>query len=308
MFDEKSIEKDLQDHGYKMVKTLHCTENNIHIEVLNGRGYAFDCKVYVNISDAKMLEKYNTEKDILGTLIHPNIVETYDFFQVNNHAYLIFELCQSLSLESTLNMQATHTEKTLCSFIAQIMNAISYLHANGISHNNITPHNIMFDRFGRVKLVEFDHAKINNQNQKSTISDDVKYPFAPESYGQGEYDLFSADIWAFGAVSYYLLSGEYPWTPENELSYVESITESLKKIYGKYDDKIIQLIANCLSENPSDRPVAAAIQSYFAYSGAHCTTGKGHISKHNSNVIIPKIKRISSNNQCLLRRYSTTDK
>lgn len=304
--NDRAIEHELKQHGYTIILTISDTPSSKHIEVTKGKGFSFDAKIYKLKGNHRAMECYNNEKDILGSVIHPNIAEMFDFFTSKNHAFLIFELCKDFSLETLVSIPCSCTEKSIYGYISQIIHGISHLHANSIAHNNINPSNIMFDRFGRIKIVDFDHSIFTNDQPLCSFTGTTRFPRAPESLNSKLYDPIAADIWGFGAVSYFLLSGEYPWSPELECSYSEAITNSIKKIYGKFDEKLIQLIVNCLSENPTDRPSSAAIHSYLSNSATLGPLSKKCIKKQSSNVTIPKIKRISSNTQ--FRVYSSSGK
>ncbi|EAY14278.1 CAMK family protein kinase [Trichomonas vaginalis G3] len=296
IINDAEIEDDLKQHGYQVVRLIASSSVAKHFEVSNAKGFTFDVKVYNHAAASNIIDYYNNEKDILGTLIHPNIVETFDFFQTQNYSYLVFELCRDLSLESIVSSTRKCSEKNVYVYLSQLIQGIEYLHSNNIVHNNLNPSTIHFDRFGRIKIVDFDYASISYK-QNSDRCPHSRYSFSPETYSGKPYDPRASDVWSFGAISYYLLSGQYPWSNNSEISYSDSLESSMKNLYGKYDEKLIQLILDCLSEDPSKRPLASVANSFFMYTEKQYPISKKFIRKQNSNQSISKIKRNSSSPQ-----------
>lgn len=135
--NDRAIEHELKQHGYTIILTISDTPSSKHIEVTKGKGFSFDAKIYKLKGNHRAMECYNNEKDILGSVIHPNIAEMFDFFTSKNHAFLIFELCKDFSLETLVSIPCSCTEKSIYGYISQIIHGISHLHANSIAHNNI---------------------------------------------------------------------------------------------------------------------------------------------------------------------------
>jgi len=160
---------------------------------------------------AVMERNFEREANILAGLNHPGIVQVYDFFREGDRNYLIMEYVDGKNLEDILNeTEGFFSETQVVHWAIQICEVLSYLHSHDpqpIVFRDIKPSNIMIDKHGRIRLIDFGIARIFQSGQKGTMIGTEGYT-PPEQYrGIAEPRV---DIYALGATMHHLLSKQDP--------------------------------------------------------------------------------------------------
>eukprot|EP01105_Mastigella_eilhardi_P002289 TRINITY_DN1279_c0_g1_i2.p1 TRINITY_DN1279_c0_g1~~TRINITY_DN1279_c0_g1_i2.p1 ORF type:complete len:362 (+),score=80.51 TRINITY_DN1279_c0_g1_i2:35-1087(+) len=177
-----------------------------------------------------------TERDILTLLDHPNIIKLYCTFRSESSLHYVFELCPNGELLSLIQKHKSFDEATTKFYVAEIVNALEHLHSKGIVHRDLKPENLLLDANWHLKLIDFGTAK----NLKQTAEEASKEPEKPRVnsfVGTAEYvspeilnaqvDLIgtSADLWALGCITYFMISGRYPFRGKSEMLTFQRITQ-----------------------------------------------------------------------------------
>jgi len=171
-------------------------------------------KENLNTSPAS-IRQFKTEALLLANLRHPNLPYVIDHFSVDDQGqYLVMEFVEGKDLQETLNekRKALPVEDVM-PWIEQVCDALIYLHTKSppIIHRDIKPANIKITPQGQARLVDFGVAKQYNPSRQTTVgARAVTLGYSPpEQYGQGITDARS-DVYALGATSYALLTGQIP--------------------------------------------------------------------------------------------------
>ncbi len=154
---------------------------------------------------------FEREANILASLSHPGIIQVYDFFSEGDRYYLILEHVDGKTLEDILNeTEGFLPEALVVNWAIQVCDVLSYLHSHEpqpIVFRDIKPSNIMLDKRGHIRLVDFGIARIFQSGQKGTMIGTEGYT-PPEQYrGIAEPRV---DIYALGATMHHLLSKQDP--------------------------------------------------------------------------------------------------
>ncbi len=177
--------------------------------------------------DAAMLtqlrQQFKQEAQILATLVHPSLVRVTDYFSWETNEYLVMDFVEGDSLADVIERSGPQPESKVLAWAGQLLDALSYIHSQGVLHRDIKPQNIIITPEGRAVLVDFGLVKLWNPNdpQTRTVMRGAGTPeyAPPEQYdmGMGHTDPRS-DIYSLGATLYHALTGQSPPTATQRMS------------------------------------------------------------------------------------------
>ncbi len=150
---------------------------------------------------------------VLAELEHPNIVRLHDLDFHEGRPYLVMEYVRGRDL-AQFAREETVTPRRGAALVAEVAGAVAFAHRRGIVHQDIKPRNILIDEAGRPRVIDFGLAwQQDAWSGSSAQSEGGTFAYmAPE---QARVDLDRvrplSDVFALGAVLYYLLTGKAPF-------------------------------------------------------------------------------------------------
>ena len=167
----------------------------------------------------EQLEKFKKEALRIRKLDNPHIVRVHDFFEENGTAYYVMDYVDGANLAERLKKTGRPmTESEVSLILPQILDALKTVHDAGIWHLDLKPANIMLEKGGVIKLIDFGASKqLNALKGGATTSTAISYTngYAPREQMEQNYDKFGpwTDIYALGATLYNLLTNKRPPLP-----------------------------------------------------------------------------------------------
>ena len=163
----------------------------------------------------KFKEKLIKEARILSEVHHPYIVNVLEVFEEHNTAYIAMEYIDGYSLKSLLGKDGMPPEQQAIRYIRQIGEALQFVHEKSILHLDVKPSNILIDKQGNARLIDFGVSKrydIEQEETSTTLLTLSKGFAAIEQYDNEGIQQFSPcpDIYSLGATLYNLLTGKIP--------------------------------------------------------------------------------------------------
>ncbi len=175
--------------------------------------------------DKDFRERFKREALVQAKLHHPNVVNILNYIEdEDGNINIVMEYVNGGSLEDKMSKGKLNLEDSV-SIIVQVLNALSYMHSNGIIHRDIKPSNIMFSN-GFVKVSDFGIAKpVEDKGLTRTgvLMGTVWY-MAPEII-RGEPASFQSDIYAVGVILYQMLTGRSPFFGKTDFEIMKSHLE-----------------------------------------------------------------------------------
>ncbi|KAG8374477.1 hypothetical protein BUALT_Bualt11G0136500 [Buddleja alternifolia] len=160
----------------------------------------------------KIMEKNHAvymkaEREILTKIDHPFIVQLRYSFQTKYRLYLVLDFFNGGRLFFQLYHHDLFREDLARIYTAEIVSAVSHLHANGIMHRDLKPENILLDADGHAILTDFGLAKEVEENARSnSMCGTVEYMSPEIILGKG-HDK-AADWWSVGILLFEMLTGK----------------------------------------------------------------------------------------------------
>lgn len=164
--------------------------------------------------DEKRIAEFEKEAQITAAISHPHVVRVYTVGQAFERFYIAMELVNGDSLEQMMTKQGSLNEAFVADLASQVVEGLQAAHHAGLIHRDVKPGNILIDKNGHAKIVDFGLALVT-QGGKAMAEEIWATPFyvPPETLEMKEEDLRS-DIYALGASIYHALSGEPPFSTE----------------------------------------------------------------------------------------------
>mmetsp|Transcript_9846 Transcript_9846/g.20974 ORF Transcript_9846/g.20974 Transcript_9846/m.20974 type:complete len:338 (+) Transcript_9846:130-1143(+) len=168
------------------------------------------------------IDHLRREVSILKKVNHGNVMKMVDCYEDEEYLHIVTEKYSGGELFDKIIENTTaegcFSEKAAAKIIKSLLEAVVYLHGEGIAHRDIKPENILFesaDEESDIKLIDFGLSRKHKRGD-SPMSTPVgtAYYMSPELL-KGEYDI-SCDNWSVGIVAYILLSGYPPFNGDTD--------------------------------------------------------------------------------------------
>ena len=220
------------------------------------------------LSRTERTEEALIERLVLSRCKHPSIVKLSLSFQSKHKLYFVMEYCPNKDLDILLRKLGTFDEDLSLQIIAELVNAVYYLHKiMEIAHNDLKPSNILLDQNYHIKLIDFSTSKIKGKvfdkkkgdfvPSDESISKDIIGTaefVSPEMVNQKITDYRTNDIWSLGIIIYIIFNGVSPFKGSNDFNTLDKVKEC-KFEYIKKDipEDAIDLMNNILVEDINKR-------------------------------------------------------
>lgn len=209
------------------------------------------------LGDKELMARFRQEARALARLVHPNIVQAFDFIEEGHQAWITMEYVEGQELNELLTDQPMAVEETL-DLTRQVASAMAYAHEQGVVHRDLKPANILVTANGSIKIMDFGVAKLNESSMLTRVGTIMGSPaFMSPEQASGHEVGDSTDIYALGIMLYRMLTGHYPFTGDAKSIIAQHLTkvpEPVGNFRPDVPDELAALISSMLEKNPDDRP------------------------------------------------------
>jgi serine/threonine protein kinase/Flp pilus assembly protein TadD len=209
-------------------------------------------------SDEATIERFRNEIRLARQISHKNVCRTYHLSRGRGSYYITMEYVSGEDLKSTILRVGQLSVGKTVAIIRQVCDGLAEAHRLGIVHRDLKPQNIMIDREGSAKIMDFGIArslKTKGVTEAGIIIGTPEY-MAPEQVDAGDVDR-RADIYALGIILYEMLTGRVPFEGDTPFSVAyKQKTEAPpdpRKINPQIPDELAGLILKCLAKDREAR-------------------------------------------------------
>lgn len=242
---------------------------------ITGKQYAVKVLDKRHIIKEKKVKYVNIEKHALNRLSNRlGVISLYFTFQDKDSLYFVLDYASNGELLTLIKRYNTLNEECTRHFGAQILDAIKYMHDNGVIHRDLKPENILLDDKMRIQITDFGTARL--LEKKNDESEEYPVDVRAKSFvGTAEYvspELLEnkycgkpGDIWAFGCIIYQMIAGKPPFKATNEYLTFQKITKLQFAFSAGFPTIIRDLIKKILVLQPSRRATIPEIQKHYFF-------------------------------------------
>src|SRR5712691_2374897 len=166
-------------------------------------------------------QRFEREARAAASLAHPNIVQLFEYGDVDGRPYMVFEYLPGGSLEDRLAAGDPLPDLETERIAHDIAAGLAHAHAHGLVHRDLKPANVLFDEEGRAKIADFGIARLGGAGtltEAGTVLGTAAY-ISPEQ-GAGEPATAASDVYSFGVVLFRMLTGRLPFEADDPMALV----------------------------------------------------------------------------------------
>lgn len=213
-------------------------------------------------SDADERRRFERESRYLQTLQHPGIVRVLDTGEDHERLYLVMPLIEGKRLDDLVGPKLEKlAEDKAIDWMVQALEALHVAHLAGILHRDVKPGNLMLDKDGHIRLLDFGLASAPDYESRLTRDGDVvgtpAYMAPEQAAGRREEISRRSDIYGMGACLYELLTGRQPYESDNAMATLRAIIDEPlvppSKLRPDLSHDLETVVLVSMAKDPRDR-------------------------------------------------------
>jgi serine/threonine-protein kinase len=217
--------------------------------------------------DPRTLARFEREVQTIATLSHWNTVEIFDYGRADDGTfYYVMEYLPGLSIADLVDRHGPLPPSRVVYLLEQVCDALREAHAIGLVHRDVKPGNIFAAKRGGIydvaKLLDFGLVKGSIEVEGAHLTLDGTITGSPlfmspeQATGESEPDGRS-DIYALGAVAYYMLTGHAVFESDKPLkilfAHVNETVTPPSRLRPEIPEDLERVVLKCLAKAPKDR-------------------------------------------------------
>jgi len=222
------------------------------------------------------------EERLAGRIQHENIIAPQVARKKAGCTELEMEYAPGGTLEAKLKkLGRPLSEEEAAKYFRQVVDAVVYLHGEGICHRDIKLENIVLDADGNARLVDFGAARDTGTETFLMSMQGTPAYMAPEVAGQRAHKGGPADVWALGVILYNLVSGgAFPFWGKNMDDLRRNITAAPLKLPHHLSQPCRDLLTQLLSKSSATRLTAADVRASKWLASFDAPGTGAHVTAH----------------------------
>lgn len=208
-----------------------------------------------------IVKMFMREARSIAKMRHPNIVGVHRIFEYNQTAYMVLDLIHGRDLLSIVNDEnKLLPPDQVKEILIKVLDAVDLVHQNDLLHRDISPDNILLDKWGNPFLIDFGAAREEASRETRAVSSVliVKDGYSPqEFYFAGGKQGPSSDLYALGATFYHLISGVAPPNSQTRMAeFAGNNPDPCEPLVGRfpeYDQAFLAAIDKAMQILPKAR-------------------------------------------------------
>ena len=209
-------------------------------------------------ANRKAIERFKNELKVARKITHKSVCKMYDLGESGGTSYITMEYVPGEDLRSFIHRSKQLTVATSLSIAIQVAAGLGEAHRLGIVHRDLKPGNIMIDKEGNAKIMDFGIARtlaVAGETAEGIIIGTPEY-MSPEQVEGREVDARS-DIFAFGCVLYEMLTGKSAFGRKTAAQAIAAVLHEEAPFVSEsgveVPEELQRVISRCLEKDPECR-------------------------------------------------------
>ena len=216
-----TLQARMEFDGYKIIRDIYISSRS---HVLLAQDIETGLQVVIKIpsvelrNDEAYLERFLMEEWVAKRLENAHILKAAIATRKRNYIYIVTEFIEGKTLAQWIIDNPNPDVETVRDIVEQISKGLLGFHRQEMLHQDLRPNNIMIDKDGTVKIIDFGAVHVSGLEETSGLArrqhvlGTAQYT-APE-YFLGEFGTRRSDLYSLGVIAYQMLSGKMPYGTE----------------------------------------------------------------------------------------------
>jgi len=222
-----------------------------------GRRVALKVLLQRFLDDPNFVERFRREAKAAAGLNQANLVSIYDWGEVDGTYFIVMEYVEGETLKDLVRRQGRLGGSEAVRILLQLLAALEFAHRTGIVHRDVKPQNVMLDRHGNVKVMDFGIARVGDSGmtEAGSILGTAQY-LAPEQ-AKGQRVDERSDLYSVGIVLYEMLTGTVPFKGDSAvtvaLKHVNEMAAEPAQLVPGLPYALNQIVLKAIAKDPDQR-------------------------------------------------------
>jgi serine/threonine protein kinase len=213
--------------------------------------------------DPTMALRFKSEIRLARRVRHHNVCAIHDFGEADGLLYISMEYIEGVDLKRVVRERGALPIDRACDVLLQVAAGLQAVHDAGIIHRDLKTPNILLEKTGVARLMDFGIAKREDSEGGMTVTGQVvgtpEY-MSPEQ-AQGHKVDARTDVYSLGIVAYEILTGRVPFRGETPISTILKHIHDPPPLDSPPADRLPlalrEVLRRALAKSPSGRPASA---------------------------------------------------
>jgi serine/threonine protein kinase/Tfp pilus assembly protein PilF len=209
-------------------------------------------------SDKKTIKRFRNELKLSRKISHRNVGRMYELMEDKGSLFITMEYVPGQDLKGLIGQSGRLAIGTTISIARQVCDGLAEAHSLGVIHRDLKSHNIMIDKRGNARIMDFGIARSLTGKSITRAGAMIGTPeyMSPEQAEAEELDQRS-DIYSFGVILYEMVTGQLPFEGDTPLSvamkHKTEIPKDPQELNPQIPDGLSRLILKCLEKDKGSR-------------------------------------------------------
>ncbi|KAI8929967.1 hypothetical protein BC831DRAFT_441763 [Entophlyctis helioformis] len=155
------------------------------------------------------------EVQLMRLLRHENIVHVYDVIDTVSYVFIFMEYVPRGQVFQQLKWYSSQSLDACWEICRQVVSVLYYCHNSSVVHRDLKPDNILVDRLGKIRIIDFGFGNTYHPNMQMLTRCGTPHYMAPEMELGQPYTGPEVDIWSMGVTLYVLYTGRFPFVKDD---------------------------------------------------------------------------------------------